>query len=167
MAQFEGRDNEWTYEFVTRRANNHSMIAWFKPRNDEEIELRTFDLRDDPKGRYNLYKIRNTIGEPYGLAKVELAIANLWETKRGLFCLVCVSNKTEHKATNKDGVTNNNFIVDVQAQTIREAHFWFDKKYNDYLIDYLYLGPISMFRTFFFTDGKPETTPVYYVNNET
>lgn len=68
---------------------------------------------------------------------------------------------------NKDGVVNNNFIVDVQAQTVREANFFFDPKYNDYQIDYLYLGPISMFRTFYFNEGKAEKTPVYYVNNET
>jgi hypothetical protein len=29
------------------------MIAWFKPRNDEEIYFKTFDLREDPKGKYN------------------------------------------------------------------------------------------------------------------
>jgi hypothetical protein len=143
------------------------MIAWFKPRNDEEIEIKTFDLRDDPKGKYNHYKIRNTIGEPYGLNKVELAISSLWESKKGLFCLVCISNKTDSKAINKEGVVNNNFIVDVDTLTMREAKYSFENKYNDYLIDYLYLGPISMFRTFYFKDGKVERSPVYYVNNET
>ena len=76
-----------------------------------------------------------------------------------------VSNKTENKAVNKEGIVNNNFIVDVSAGTVREANFFFDTKYNDYQIDYLNLGPISMFRTFFFQDGKVEATPVYYVDN--
>ena len=70
------------------------MIAWFKPRNDEEIEIKTFDIRDDPNGKFNHYKIKNTIGEPYNLNKVEMAINNLWETKRNIFCAVCVTNKT-------------------------------------------------------------------------
>lgn len=70
VAQFEGRDNEWTYEYIARRANNHSMIAWFKPRNDEEIEFKTFDLREDPNGKYNHHVIRNTVGVPYSLNKV-------------------------------------------------------------------------------------------------
>ena len=46
------------------------MIIWFKPRNDEEIELKIFDLRDDAKGKYRFHKIRNTIGEAYNLNKV-------------------------------------------------------------------------------------------------
>ena len=54
------------------------MIVWFKPRNDEEIEIKTFDLRDDPKGKLNTYRLKNTIGDPYNLNKVEMAITNLW-----------------------------------------------------------------------------------------
>lgn len=53
-----------------------------------------FDLREDPKGKYRYHKIRNTIGEPYNLNKVEMAITDIWETKRNNFCLVTVSNKT-------------------------------------------------------------------------
>lgn len=97
--------------------------------------------------------------------KVELAIINLWEARRNVFCAVCLSNKTESRAVNKEGVVNNNFMIDVVASTVREAEFFFDSKYNDFLIDYYYLGPISMFRTFYFQDGKVERTPVYYVNN--
>lgn len=96
-----------------------------------------------------------------------MAITNLWETKRNVFCAVCVSNKTESRAVNKEGVVNNNFIIDVLAETVRETEFSFAEKYNDFLIDCYYMGPISMFRTFFFQDGKVERTPVYYVNNET
>ena len=96
-----------------------------------------------------------------------MAISTLWENTKDVLCLACISNKTDSKALNSDGVTNNNFTVDLSALTIRETRYWFDKKYNDYLIDYLYLGPIAMFRTFFFVDGKVERSPVYYVNNET
>ena len=78
MARFESEEDQWTHEYISRKANNHSMMAWFRPRNDEEIEIKTFDLRDEPKGKYSHYKIRNTIGEPYNLNKVEMAINNLW-----------------------------------------------------------------------------------------
>lgn len=141
------------------------MITWFKPRNDEEIEIKTFDLRDDPKGAYNHYKVKNTAGLPYGLDHFEMAITTMWEMRRGQFMLVCISNKTENNATNKDGIINNNFVVDAKTETIREAEFSFDKDFNDYQIDHLYLGPISMFRTFCFQDGKVRPSPVYYVNN--
>jgi len=167
VARYESSDDEWTHEYISKKANSHSMIVWFKPRNDEEIELKMFDLREDPKGKYRCHRIRNTIGEPYNLNKVEMAITDIWETKRNNLCLVTVSNKTEHKAFNKDGVVNNNFILDLDLGTLRESKFSFEQKYNDYLIDYINLGPICMFRTFYFQDGKVETTPVYYIDNET
>ncbi len=95
------------------------MIIWFKSRHDEEFEFRTFDLRDDPKGKLNHIKITNTIGVPYEMNRVECAVANLWETKKGVFCAVCVTNKTEQKMLNKEGVVNNNFIIDVPKETVR------------------------------------------------
>lgn len=78
---------------------------------------------------------------------------------------VAISNKTELKCENSSGIINNNYIIDLDLKTVREAKFFFDKKYNDYLIDYYNLGPISMFRTFEFIDGQVQRTPVYYVNN--
>jgi hypothetical protein len=126
-----------------------------------------FDVRDDPKGRYRVVKVKNTIGEPYNLSKVECAVINLWEIKKNLFCLACISNKTESKSLNSAGLVNNNFILDVDHQTIRETKFTFDSKYNDYQIDIINLGAYSMFRTFDFAEGRVCRTPVYYVNNET
>jgi hypothetical protein len=84
--------------------------------------------------------------------------------KRGSFCAVCTSSKTE-KAANSHGVINNNYIIDVYQSTIREANFFFDKEFNDYQIDYMNFGQISMFRTFKFADGKALKTPVYYISN--
>lgn len=31
---FESKDNEWTYEFIIRKTNQHSQFIWFKPRHD-------------------------------------------------------------------------------------------------------------------------------------
>jgi len=77
-ALFESKDDEWTYEYLTRKGNSHSLIIWFKARHDEQFEIKTFDLRDDPKGKYTYYKIRNSIGDPYGMPKVECAMATAW-----------------------------------------------------------------------------------------
>lgn len=167
VAEFESEEDQWTYEYHVRKANNHSMIVWFKSRHDEEFDFKVFDLRDDAKGKLTEYKITNTIGMPYEMNKVECALANLWETKRGTFCAVCVTNKTEQKMVTKEGIVNNNFILDVALGTVREANFWFDPQFNDYLIDYINLGAISMFRTFEFDNGQAKETPTYYVNNET
>lgn len=105
-------------------------MIWFKPRHDEQFEIKTFDLRDNPRGVYTHHKIRNTIGEPYGLAKVECAINNIWETKRGQLLAVCISNKNEGKCENAAGVINNNFTIDLDTKVVRESKFYFDKKYN-------------------------------------
>jgi hypothetical protein len=98
---------------------------------------------------------------------VECALSNIWETKRGQLLAVCASNKTEAKCENTAGVVVNNFAIDLDKKIVREAKFFFDKKYNDYLIDYINMGPISMFRTFEFVDGMVVRSPVYYVSNET
>lgn len=90
------------------------MIVWFKSRHDEEFDFRIFDLYDDPKGHYRNIKIKNTIGEPYNMNRVECALTALWEMKRGIFCAVCITNKTQLKMTNKEGVVNNNFILDLE-----------------------------------------------------
>ena len=70
LAVFQSKDNQWTYEMEIVKGNCHSMFIWFKRRNDEEIELRTFDLRENAKGVYLVYKIRNNLGEMYNLSKV-------------------------------------------------------------------------------------------------
>ena len=66
---YESKELEWTYEYMTRKANNHSMVCWFKGRHDDFFEFRTFDFRDDPAGKLNIYKFKNEIGIPYGMAK--------------------------------------------------------------------------------------------------
>ena len=68
--------------------------------------------------------------------------------------LVCYSNKTEAAGKNKDGVINNNYIVDEKQGTIRESKFYFKHKtepnfcWNDQLIEFFYMGNVSVFHTF-------------------
>ena len=51
---------------------------------------------------------------------------------------------------------------------MRETNFWFEEKYNDFLIDVHPFGEFSIFRTYFFDKtGQVETSPCYYVHNKT
>lgn len=49
-------DEVWTYEYMVRKANNHSMICWYKGRHDDGFELFTYDLRTDPEGKLLVHK---------------------------------------------------------------------------------------------------------------
>jgi hypothetical protein len=172
IAEFQSVDNQWTYEYPVKRANNHSMIAWFRYKHDAEIEFNYFDLREDPKNtKMTTVKINNTGGQPYNINNFSLSLATLWETKPGQFMLVANSNK-EANGKNPDGIINNNYVVDVKAGTMRETKFWFkDPKdgfaWNEQMIEYFYMGPVSVFHTFRHEAGKTLTTPVFYVSNET
>jgi hypothetical protein len=172
IAEFQSVENQWTYEYPVKRANNHSMIAWYKYKHEGEIEFHYFDLRDDPKNtQMKTVKVNNTGGQAYNINNFSISLANLWETRPGQFMLVANSNK-EANGKNADGIINNNYVIDVTAGTMRETKFWFkDPKdgfaWNDQMIEYFYMGPVSVFHTFRHEAGKTLTTPVYYVNNET
>jgi hypothetical protein len=60
--QKEFKNGEWTYEYIVKQANHHSMIAWFKARHDNEWDFRTYDLRIDENTKdivgYKEYKIK-------------------------------------------------------------------------------------------------------------
>ena len=45
--------------------------------------------------------------------------------------------------------------------------FWFEEKYNDFILDNVSFGTFSVFRTFYFSEGKAEKSPIYYVENRT
>jgi len=64
---------------MIRKANNFSMVCWFKGRHDDGFEFRTFDLRDDPQGKYTIYNFPNDIGKfvPNN-PKAEVAITTMW-----------------------------------------------------------------------------------------
>jgi hypothetical protein len=74
------------------------MMAWFKPRHDDEWEFKTYDLRDNQKGKLTIYKFPQQIGIPYNIPKVEVALNTMWECTKDFFMLVCISNKGEEHA---------------------------------------------------------------------
>jgi len=111
-------------------------------------------------------KIQNTLHQGYAnLPSVQISIMNIWELKPKIYLLTCSSNKNEAKAANQAGVVNNNFVVDDVAGTIRESKFWFDAKFQDSIIDPMYLGNISVFRTYEYVNGEELLTPLFYINN--
>lgn len=155
----------WTYEYMVRKANNHSTIVWFKGRQDDGFEIRTYDLKTDPQsqeGHYKKHEHANEVGKSQGLNKCEVAITTMWEMRPNEYLLVCISNRTEPK----DGPINNNYVWDVSANTMRESKFTLGK-YQDLHLDQYNFGNTCMFRTFDFENGQPLETPVYYINNET
>lgn len=95
------------------------MIVWFHFSHDNEWDFRTFDLGENPDGNYKAYKIKQTLGEPYGLKDVWCCLNTMWETRRNEFMMVCVSNKTEQHKNKDIGVIQNNYILNVATGNLR------------------------------------------------
>ena len=95
------------------------MMAWFKTRHDTDWEFKTYDLRDQPKGRLSIYKFKNQIGGLYKMDKVQVAMSQMWEMTKGVFMLVCTSNKTQNQKNKELGVVQNNFVCDTKNGTVR------------------------------------------------
>ena len=78
---------------MTRKANNYSIICWYKPRHDDSFEFKTYEIVDN-KGRYKLYKFNNALAAEANLLKVETAILSVWELRKSHFVFICLTNKT-------------------------------------------------------------------------
>lgn len=143
---------------MTRKANSHSMYVWYKGRHDDGFEFKTYDLKEDPNGKLNVYKYANEVGKADGMNKTELAITTMWEMRPKEFMMVCITNRAEDK--------NNNYVCDTNSGVIREVKFSFGK-YQPLTIDQISFGSTCMFRTFDFENGNTLQTPVYYISNET
>jgi len=116
IEKYESKEGEWNYDWPIVKANNHSKMVWYKTKHEQEIEFRSFDLKDKLK----VVKVQNTLHQGYAnLPSVQISIMNIWELKPKIYLLTCSSNKNEAKATNQSGVVNNNFVVDDVAGTIR------------------------------------------------
>ena len=94
-------DEEWTHEYMIRKGNEDSMLIWFKNRQDEQFDIRVHQLREG-KSHFENYKCKNEIGLPYGhFSSLQTALTQTWEISPGLFCLVCMTEKTEQGFRNK------------------------------------------------------------------
>ena len=176
VLQWESTDNQWTYEHVVERMNNTSKIGWWTYKHEQEISFSYFDITDG-KGNFSTVKARNRIAEEYQVNDILLSISYLWEIKPNKYMLVAISNKFEHKdkCKNKDGVYNNNYIIDAthgnDQAILNETKFSFEKDgdfmYNEQLTDCFGIGDISVFHTFRHDNGQVCETPIYFINNDT
>jgi hypothetical protein len=169
ITRFHSKDNQWTSNMEVFKADNHSLFAWCKRRQDDEIDVRTFDLRGNSCGEFKQFLLKSTLGSNYNLPKVEIAINNVFEVRPNELCLVCFSSKNESRAVNKDGVVNNNFILNTECPLspyICESKFYFEGHWNDCLIDCLSVGAYAVFRTFEFRASDAQPSPVFYISGE-
>jgi hypothetical protein len=60
VAVYEAKDTEWTYEHFTRKANNFSMVLWYKPKHDDSFEFKTYDIQNG-KGQHRIYKFSHAL----------------------------------------------------------------------------------------------------------
>ena len=102
-------------------------------------------------------KCKNTIGADYGLQNVTVGIGGLWETVPNCYMIVTSSSKRDNKNKDKNGVVNDNFVIDARVNqdnaTIRETKFVFDIEkdgfcYNDQILEFFRVGNVSVFYTF-------------------
>jgi hypothetical protein len=147
VAVYDAKDDEWTYEHMTKKANNYSMMCWYKSRHDDYFEFKLYELQGN-RGQYTNYKINNSIAADTHTVKMEVAIFNAWELKKDHFLFVCLTNNTEGKKSGGT-VINNNYVIDFKNKQIKESLFTFGPFQNT-LIDYYSFGAYSMFRTYKF-----------------
>lgn len=152
----------WTYEYMVRKANNVSTICWFKGRHDDGFEMRSYEFVDGV-GKYKVFNHANEIAKGEGLNKCEVAITTAWEMRPNEYLLVCISNRTKPTESTQEAV-NNNYVWNVQENSMREAKFNFGP-YQDLHLDQHNFGNTCMFRTFDFENGAALSTPVYYIDN--
>jgi hypothetical protein len=106
VSTFESLENEWNIDYTIRKGNNHSMILWYRQRQDDFFELRMFDLwgldlkENKVEGNYRSIKIKNTLGVPFNVPKISCAFLNVWEMKRNFFMLHTLSDKTQLNLVN-------------------------------------------------------------------
>ena len=115
MAVYMSKDNEWTYDHMIFKGNNHSKIIWFTAKHDKEVIFSYFDLRDDPQGRLQTVRAENTLGNMYNVNNIQLNIGGIWEAEANQYIICATSNKNELRArSNYSPVYNNNFILDAR-----------------------------------------------------
>lgn len=54
------------------------MMAWFKARHDNEWIFKTYDLRDNPGGKYNEYVFKQEMGLQYNINNFQVAMLTMW-----------------------------------------------------------------------------------------
>lgn len=100
---------------------------------------------------FKSYRIKNTLGAlDGGKDLIEVNVAAMWEMRKGEFLFVCHTSR--ERAEEK--LVNDNYVVDVGSQTIREAKFTFATREEHMLhLDQMSFGASSMVRTIRYQKG--------------
>ncbi len=95
---------------MTKKANNYSMMMWYKPRHDDAFEFKTYDIQQG-KGQFRLYRFPHSIAATSHQYKVEALIYNAWEIKPSNFIFLCWTAD----AGKKEGTCiNSNYVIDLE-----------------------------------------------------
>lgn len=175
--QWSAKEGDWSTDCHVQRMNTHSKVGWWSYKHGPEITFKYFDLLDHPEGQISVVTTKNTLNNDYGINNISLGISDLWEIKPNVYMLAAFSNKFEHgDKCKKNGIINDNYVIDAsilkEEASLRETKFVFDVEtdgfpYNNQVIDSFGISGLSIYHTFRHKEGKLQTTPVYYVNNET
>lgn len=116
IAAYKSEQGQWAYEQEYAQVNNHSKVAWWRPKHEGTIEFTTFSLDEDHAGELSLVKVNNTLGRDYNHNNFGLEIAQMWEISPHVYMLVCNTNRESRK---EEAAPNNNYILDVRKEVIR------------------------------------------------
>lgn len=78
---------------MTRKANNHSKIAWWLYKHEQSIVFNFFDLKGGPEGQLQTVRANNTLGSDYEMNNLQVGIGGLWEIQPDIYMLVTSTNK--------------------------------------------------------------------------
>lgn len=82
---FESKDNDWTFEYITKKCNNNSLMCWYKCRQDDVFDFRCYEVRKNTegalKGFFRNYKFNQGVVAEANVHKVECLVLGIWELR--------------------------------------------------------------------------------------
>ncbi len=113
---------------------------------------------------YKSIKIDHRLAEVYNFARLNLAVLEVFEVQKDKLMVCCTSNREVPHVEGKP--INDTYILDVLANTITESPHNIGS-YHEFQVDRYLIGSCHMVRTFYFREGVPQLSPVYYFSNNT
>lgn len=63
VAQWQSKENEWTYDHFLKKGNNHSKMIWWLYKHEKEISFSYFDLKGNNNGEMQTVTAQNVLGD--------------------------------------------------------------------------------------------------------
>ena len=64
---------------MTKKANNFSVMCWYKPRHDDSFEFKNYEIIEGKGGIYKIYRFKTPISVEPHVTKMETVILNAWQ----------------------------------------------------------------------------------------